>query len=77
MNKARRQKIEKAIALIEEANSLIECVKDEEEASYSNLPEGLQMSERGEQMEENVDSLDEVICYIDNALVTLDDVMNG
>ena len=44
---------------------ILEEVRDEEQESYDNLPEGLQAGERGEQMQENVDNLEEFIGYLE------------
>ncbi len=82
MNKQRRKLIEQASQLIyeakslydvangkvEEANAFIQEAKDEEQASFDNLPEGLQGSSRGAEMEEWVDNLQEIEDYLDNFL---------
>lgn len=54
MNKQRRkelaeaiEKLEKAIAMLEEAKETVECVTEEEQEAYDNMPESLQCSERG------------------------------
>ena len=69
MNNARRKTLKQAIALLENANNIIESVLDEEQDSYDNLPEGLMDSDRGTQMEENIDTLsniqDEISNFID------------
>lgn len=51
MNKARRKELEKAKDLLEQAQSIIEAVQEEEQEAFDNMPEGLQSSERGEQMQ--------------------------
>lgn len=63
MNKQRRQQIKDAIALIEEARAMLECVMDEEQEAFDNLPESFQYSERGEQMEENISIIED---FLDN-----------
>lgn len=72
MNKQRRKTLRDAISLLElaaanidEAKDLIEVVKDEEEESYENLPEGVQCGERGDCMQQNIDTLDEVYSDLD------------
>lgn len=69
MNNARRKTLKQAVALLENANNIIESVLDEEQDSYDNLPEGLMDSDRGTQMEENIDTLsniqDEISNFID------------
>lgn len=39
----------------------VECVKDEEETAYDNLPDGLRDGVQGNLMSENVDNLQEAI----------------
>lgn len=63
MNKQRRTKINEALVLIDRAREILEEVRDEEQESFDNLPEGLQEGERGEQMQENIDALEE---FLDN-----------
>jgi hypothetical protein len=69
MNANRRKQLAEAIAKIEEARTLIEIVRDEEQDAFENMPEGLQSSERGEKMETAVsrmeDSLSELDCIVD------------
>ena len=60
MNRARRKEIDKAIDLLLEARVILEQVQSDEEDAFDNMPEGIQMSERGEAMEENLGILDEV-----------------
>lgn len=73
MNKQRREKIEEARKLIEEATSkyndakgILEECRDEEQDAYDNLPQSLQSSERGETMEQNVEYLEEAISALEN-----------
>lgn len=69
MNANRRKQLAEAIAKIEEARTLIEIVRDEEQDAFENMPEGLQSSERGEKMETAVsrmeDSLSELDCIVE------------
>lgn len=66
MNKERRSKIAKALELIDNAKTILEEVKDEEESCYDNLPDNLRESEKGETMQENVNDLNECIDYLDD-----------
>ena len=45
MNNDRRKRIDQAVALIEEAKSIIEEVTEAESEVYENMPENLQSSE--------------------------------
>lgn len=70
MNNARRKEIREAISLIQEAVDILVNVREDEEIAYENLPEGIQMSERGEAMQEWIDTLtdaeDSIQDVIDN-----------
>lgn len=74
MNKQNRKELDRAIVLIEQAQSIIQNIRDEEDEKFNNLTEALQQTERGQKMEQNVDTLDsalssceEVIEYIQEA----------
>ena len=43
-----RKEIAQHIASLEEIKNKLESMRDDEEAKYDNMPEGLQESERGE-----------------------------
>lgn len=71
MNNARRKEIRKILnelvnlkILSEELNERLEQLKDEEEESFNNMPEGLQTSERGIISEEAISQLDSVLDYM-------------
>lgn len=75
MNKARRKEIARAIALIEEAAGILETVKDEEQESFDNMPEGLQCSERGEAMEGYISTIEYFMDNLDTS--ELQDIVDG
>lgn len=54
------------LALLEQAHSEIEGIKDEEQDKFDNMSEGLQQSENGQKLEENVQSLDEALSNLDD-----------
>lgn len=60
MNKARRERLAKASALLAQAKEIIEGVKSEEQEKYDNMPENLQNSDRGQQMQEGLTALDAI-----------------
>jgi exonuclease VII small subunit len=67
MNKDRRKSLAEALALIDQAEALLQQaseavdeVRDEEQEAFDNLPESLQDGERGQQMQEAVSSLESV-----------------
>lgn len=73
MNAQRRKDIQAIIdrmADLEELKadlySMIETVRDEEQEYYDNMPEGLQVSDRGYAAEEAVSQLDEAKNMLDD-----------
>lgn len=73
MNKDRRVSLRNAADHIRLAKELVDMVKDQEDFSYSNLPEGIIDSERGEKMERAIDLLDEASEDLDSALSKIDE----
>jgi hypothetical protein len=74
MNKVRRSAIVKAKSELEEIYSVIEQLKDEEQAYYDNMPESLQQSEKGIIAEAAVNELDEAADNIQSAIANLDGI---
>jgi len=83
MNKKRRQEISRIVTQVEEIvvnakekleelQSDIESIRDEESDCYENLPEGIMYSERGEAMEQAVDNLDNAASSIEELINALD-----
>ena len=77
MNNTRRKQLQKAIELISDAYSIIEEVRQDEQESFDNLPDGIQESERGQLMEENAYRLDEIYSYLQDQEIELEDIING
>lgn len=73
MNKARRVSLRNAADLIRQAIHLVETVKDQEDFSFMNLPEGIADSEKSEKMEHAIDLLDEASEDLDSALNKIDE----
>lgn len=68
MNRERRKrlqavcaKMEAIAAEMEDIKESLQSIKEEEEEALSNLPEGLQDSERGQNMQGYIDTLDDVV----------------
>ena len=72
MTKYRRKQLAKAVELLQEAQQIIEEVKDEEQEAFDNLPEPLQYSERGEAMEEAISELEEVCDSMDGIISSVE-----
>ena len=71
MNNTRRKQIQAIIDKLEDLKSDIECLKDEEQEAFDNLPEGIQASERGEAMETAVYNLEEAYDNLDSVIDSL------
>lgn len=65
MNNKRRKSLLIAINLLEQALSVINSVKDEENDSLENIPESLQYGEAYDIMEQNVDKLEDISSAIE------------
>lgn len=74
MNKDRRNRLEKAKGIIEQAQMVIEDVMTEEEMAFDNLSEGLQQTMRGETMENNIDILNDMKDLIDEVIEKFDEI---
>ena len=61
MNNARRKVLNSIIARLEDLQTDLQGVLDEEQGAYDALPEGLQASERGEAMETAIDNMAEAV----------------
>lgn len=90
MNKSRRKELENIKSKLsdyltemeelkgrlDEFNEEIECVRDEEESAYDNLPESIQEGERGEQMQAAIDAMDNAMDSVNEAVDAIDTAMN-
>lgn len=78
MNKERRKKLAKALELMQEADAILEEVKEEEEEeAFDNLPESIQDSDRGETMQGYIETIDDTRDYLSDAVDTLADQLEG
>jgi hypothetical protein len=68
MNNDRRKEINKVVALLQEALSILEVARDEEGDTFNNMPENLQGSERGQRTEEAYGQLENACCLIEEAI---------
>ena len=76
MNNNRRKEIKKIIKQLEELQSRIEDVRDDEQDSLDNIPESLQESERYEiseaaleNLDVSVDTIEELINILSESVV--------
>ncbi len=77
MNNKRRKRLREAGSLIGNAMSIVEQVKDEEQDSLDNIPEGLQESERCTLMEDAVSNLEDAISSLSDASNSISSVLGG
>ena len=68
MNNDRRKELNKGLALLQEAFSILELARDEEGYTFENMPENLQGSERGQRTEEAYGQLENACCLIEEAI---------
>ena len=76
MNAAGRKVIKEMIEQLTEMSGTLEEVAVEEREKYDNMPEGLQMSEKGEALERSAEALEcafagsmgELIGYLEEAI---------
>ena len=73
MNTLRRCNLDKIIESLNTLKEEIEEIQSEEQDCFDNLPEGIQMSGKGESMEEACQSLDESMEEIDNVIVSIEE----
>lgn len=74
MNDKRRRKLRTAITFLDNANTIIRDVLDEERDALDNWPESLQESAKYIESEDACDTLDEVVEYITDAREMLHEV---
>lgn len=74
MNKDRRQRLRKAIDQLETVQTDLDDIKSEEELAYDNLPESIQLSERGDEMQEAIETLDGALDAIQDTISNLDEI---
>jgi len=75
MNKARRKRLETVMELIDEAKGLLECVAEDEAEALGNLPESIQMSEKGEKMDDNIYAMESCMDDLESVVDTLSEIV--
>lgn len=75
MNAQRRKQLENIISKLEELKNDIEMTRDAEQEAYDNLPEGLQVSQRGENIESAVNALDSAYDSIEDTINNLQEAI--
>lgn len=72
MNKQRRTEIQDVMDKLTELRDQVECIQNDEQEAFDNLPEGIQASDKGSMMEEAVNSLQDALDGIDEAVSGLE-----
>ncbi len=67
MNNDRRKRLDAITSCIQGLVADLECVRDEEQEAYDNMPEGLQQGERGQDMEESIARMDDALSSLGDA----------
>lgn len=57
MNKQRREELLEVVSILDEATSRLQEIRDDEQESFDNLPDGLQCSKTGESMQSAIEEL--------------------
>lgn len=73
MNAARRKELDKALSLIEEAKSVVEAAKDEEQEAFVGMPKNMQEGERGSAMESAINNLEDAIGELESVFSHIED----
>ena len=68
MNKDRRAQIADAIEQLEQAKGTLETCQEEEQSYFDEMPEGFQLSERGERAEVAAGLLEDVVAALEEAI---------
>jgi hypothetical protein len=77
MNDARRKQIQRALALIEEAEDVLQVALTQEQDDYDNMPEDLRNDDLGERAEEVVDALERAAMGCGDAITACREAMQG
>lgn len=75
MNNVRREELQRAYALLEEAKDIISFCCDEEQDAFDNMPEGFQQGERGEKMENNICCLENAVGNVETAMDEIEEAI--
>lgn len=75
MNKERRQELGEVIDYLDDAIVRLEEIRDDEQDSFDDLPEGLQNSRTGDSMLNAIDQLEEFCSDIEKVKGKVSDMM--
>ena len=75
MNNTRRKQLRKWLEDIENIKSELESICSDEEEAFDNLPENLQVSDRGMAFEEVIDQMNEAVSSIEDAISIIEEIV--
>lgn len=68
MNNNTRKHLSSVIETLNNAITIIENIKDDEQGKYDNLPEGIQQSEKGYKFEECIENFDNALDSLNESI---------
>lgn len=74
MNNTRRKQIEDKISSLQIIYDELECLKDEEEEYYDNIPDNLRESERATSSEEIISNFEDALETLSSAIEELENI---
>lgn len=74
MNNERCKEIKKALAMLDEAKSLIEACAEGEREYFDNMPESMQSGEKGQKADETATELEDVTGVLEDIIFQLETV---
>ena len=77
MNDARRKEIQRARALIGEAEDILQMALTQEQDDYDTMPEDLRNDDLGERAEEVLDALERAAMSCGDAITACREAMSG
>lgn len=77
MNNVRRKALNAIISELEDIQSRLEAINDEENEAYDNMPDSIQESERGEQSYNAMNSMSDALSSIESAISEIENARDG
>lgn len=74
MNKNDRKEVARALSLLQEAEGILENLKDSEQEKFDNMTEGLQNGERGQAIQTAADALSSAYDSVTEAVGHLEEI---
>ena len=75
MNKERRNRLSDVSNMIGDVIDELECIMEEEQEAFDNLPESLQSSSKGDKMQEYVDNMQLIMDELASCQTEVDDLI--